>query len=321
MMTQLHQPLLLIGGGTMGRAIVEGAVRAGVLVGGQIVVHDPDPARHAPFEALGAACTTSLAEALDRLDALDANLRTTSAAASAEDANTGGMILLAVKPQVLGAVAEAMHAAAGPSGKVRSRLVMSILAGTPTSRLAEAFGGLGGPALRAGLGGDGGDGVGGVGGGRIVRLMPNTPAQIGKGITALCPGPGATPADITTARQLFAGVGRVVDLPEDLLDAFTGVAGSGPAYVFLLAEGMLAGAEAVGFDREQGLELVRATITGAAALLNATNTDPATLRALVTSKGGTTAAATGVLIERGVPDALCDAIVAARDRGRELADG
>jgi len=300
-MKQLHQPLLLIGGGTMGRAIVEGAVRAGVLVGERIIVHDPDPARHAPFDAVGASCTTSLAEALDRLDALDTSLGAASATVSAEGANTGGMILLAVKPQVLGAVAEAMHEAAGPSGEVRSRLVMSILAGTPTSRLAEAIGG---------------------GGGRIVRLMPNTPAQIGMGITALCPGPGATPADIATARQLFAGVGRVVDLPEDLLDAFTGVAGSGPAYVFLLAEGMLAGAEAVGFDREQGLELVRATITGAAALLDAAaNTDPATLRALVTSKGGTTAAATAVLLERGVPDALRDAIVAARDRGRELAGG
>ncbi len=150
--------------------------------------------------------------------------------------------------------------------------------------------------------------------------MPNTPAQIVKGITALFPGPGATPKDLATARYLFQAVGKVIDLPESLLDAFTAVAGSGPAYLFHLAESMAAGAEAVGFDRPQALELVRATIAGAAGLLEAaTDTDPADLRAMVTSKGGTTAAAITLLEDRAVLPAMRDAITAARDRGRELA--
>ncbi len=295
MMNHIQHPLLLIGGGNMGRAIVEGAIGAGVLAGVRVVVLDPDAARHAPFEAVGAGCTVSTSDALARLDALE------TAFGSGEVA-TPGMILLAVKPQVLGVVAEAMHEAVGSSSSARPRLVLSILAGTPTDRLAEAIGG------------------------RVVRLMPNTPARIGLGMTAMCPATseGAIPTadDLATTRTLFEAVGRVIDLPEDMLDAFTAVAGSGPAYLFHLAEGMAAGAEAVGFDRTQALDLVRATIAGAAGLLEAAaETDPADLRAMVTSKGGTTAAAVAVLEARAVREAMREAIVAARDRGRELAGG
>lgn len=280
----LPQPLLLIGGGTMGGAIVAGAVQAGVLEASRVVMVDPDAEKYAAFVALGvpaASCVGSIPDGLPRLEALETEHR------------HAGLVLLAVKPQMLDAVAGAL----GDALHRVPRAVLSILAGVPLTRLGAKLGG------------------------RPIRLMPNTPAQVGAGITAFCPGPSATTADLAATRRLFASVGRVVDLPEPLLDAFTGVAGSGPAYVFLLAEGMLAGAEAVGFGREQGLELVRATIAGAAALLDAEDADPATLRAMVTSKGGTTAAATGVLTARGVPDALRDAIVAARDRGRELADG
>ena len=195
---------------------------------------------------------------------------------------------------MLPAVAEAL----GGALRTTPRLLVSILAGTPTMRVAQELGG------------------------RVVRLMPNTPAQIGKGITAMCPGPGATGDDLAATRALFESVGRVIDLPEGLLDAFTGVAGSGPAYVFYLAEAMAAGAEAVGFSRGQALELTRATIAGAAGLLEASpETEPAELRAMVTSKGGTTAAATAVLDARAVVDAFREAIVAARDRGRELGGG
>lgn len=281
-MEQIDQPLLVIGGGNMGRAIVEGAVRAGVLVGSRVVVADPDPAKHAPFEAVGISCTASTGDALVRLATLEA-------------AHAPGTVLLAVKPQMLGTVADALEGAAGARPRP-SRLILSILAGVPSTRLADAVGG------------------------RIVRLMPNTPAKIRQGITAMCPGPGATEADLATTRRLFEAVGRVIDLPESLLDAFTGVAGSGPAYLFYLAEGMCAGAEAVGFSPAQALDLVCATIVGAAGLLEAgSETDPATLRAMVTSKGGTTAAAAAVLDERAVLGSVRDAIIAARDRGRELA--
>jgi pyrroline-5-carboxylate reductase len=265
----------------MGRAIVEGAVRAGTVHADRTVVLDPDPAKHPAFAALGCAAHAETSAAL-------------AAFVAAEATHGPGVVLLAVKPQMLPAVAGAL----GEGLRRVPRLLLSILAGIPTPRLAGALGG------------------------RVVRLMPNTPAQIGKGITALCPGPGATREDLGTARTLFESVGRVIDLPEGLLDAFTGVAGSGPAYVFYLAEAMAAGAEAVGFSRGQALELTRATIAGAAGLLEASpETEPGELRAMVTSKGGTTAAATAVLDARGVVDAVREAITAARDRGRELGGG
>lgn len=278
MADSLHRPLpalLVIGGGNMGRAIVQRAVQAETLDPARVVVVDPEPARHEPFAAIGLACARTLEAGLAALAPLEA----------AEPA----LVLLAVKPQMLPEVA------AQAGGRLRGRAVLSILAGTTTARLADA--------LAA----------------RPVRLMPNTPAQVGRGITAICGGDGATEADLAAARRLFESVGRVIDLPEDLLDAFTAVAGSGPAYVFLLAEGLAAGAEAAGFDRQTALRLVRATISGAAALMEAEpETEPAELRARVTSKGGTTAAAVGVLEDRAVRDALRDAVLAARDRGREL---
>lgn len=280
-MPAITRPLLVIGGGNMGRAIVQGAIRAGTLDAALAVVLEPDASKHRAFTELGCSACEKPAEAVRVFQDF-------------EKPGGAGMVLLAVKPQMLAAVAEAV----GEPLRSQPRLLMSILAGMTTGRLADALGG------------------------RVVRLMPNTPAQIGKGITALCPGPGANADDLATTRVLFESVGRVVDLPEDLLDAFTAVAGSGPAYVFYLAEAMAAGAQAVGFSRDQALELTRATIAGAAALLEASpETDPGSLRAMVTSRGGTTAAATGVLDAREVLPAIRAAIIGARDRGRELAGG
>ncbi|MCC7387618.1 MAG: pyrroline-5-carboxylate reductase [Phycisphaerales bacterium] len=277
-MATISQPLLVIGGGNMGRAIVQGAVRAGTLAGGAVVVLEPDGAKHAAFLELGCAAHAQADPAVREFKTLEAE-------------HADGLVLLSVKPQMLGVVAETV----GSSLREPARLVMSVLAGATTTRLAEGFGA------------------------RVVRLMPNTPAQIGLGITAMCAGPGATGTDLGVTRTLFASVGRVIDLDEDLLDAFTAVAGSGPAYVYLLAEGMAAGAEAVGFTRPQAAELARATIIGAAGLLQGQpEVDPAALRAMVTSKGGTTAAALQVLDEGGVVGSIVGAIVAARDRGREL---
>lgn len=275
---QIGRPLLVIGGGNMGKAIVLGAVAAGALAGDRVVVVEPESAKHPAFEAAGVRCAAGAAEGLTRFNSLEMEAGP-------------GVVLLAVKPQMLGDVAREM----GSSVRTPARLVLSILAGVTTARLAREMGG------------------------RIVRLMPNTPAMIRRGITAMCAGEGADHEDLAEARGLFEAVGRVIELPEDLLDAFTGVAGSGPAYVFYLAEGMAAGAEAAGFPREQALEIVRATIAGAAGLLEAeAGLEPSELRARVTSRGGTTSAATAVLHERGAMEAVRDAVLAARDRGREL---
>lgn len=278
-MTTQHHPILVIGGGNMGRAILEGAARAGVIDAARTVVVDPDASKHGAFEAIGASCTASGGAGLEVFERLEAS-------------HGPGIVLLAVKPQML----EAVETEIGDRLRAPRRLVLSILAGVTAERFAHATGG------------------------RAVRLMPNTPAQIGLGLTAMCAGPGATDEDLATTRRLFEAVGSVIELDEDLLDAFTGVAGSGPAYIFYLAEGMAAGAEAVGFDRTTALRLARDTIAGAAGLLQArADIDPGELRAMVTSKNGTTAAATAVLDARAVGSAVRDAIVAARDRGRELA--
>jgi len=133
---------------------------------------------------------------------------------------------------------------------------------------------------------------------------------------------GAERGDDALARRLLSAVGNVVDLEEELFDAFTGVAGSGPAYVFALAEGMIAGAREAGIPEGEADRIVRGVIAGSAALLSeASGTRPADLRAAVTSKGGTTAAALAVWEEAGVVEAIARAIVAARDRGRELDAG
>jgi pyrroline-5-carboxylate reductase len=197
--------------------------------------------------------------------------------------------MLAVKPQVFDVVAPALHA------RVDHRVVMSIMAGVGTERIGRALGDV-----------------------RVIRLMPNTPARVGKGITAICLGAGARPGDDALARSIFEAVGVVEPIDESLMNAFTAIAGSGPAYVFYLAEAMTRAGVAIGFDESTAARIVRATIAGAGALLDASDEDPGALRAAVTSKGGTTAAAIGMLDERDVMDAVVEAGRAARDRGREL---
>ena len=272
-MTSRHtaRGLVVVGFGAMASAIVEGALRAGVLDANSVGAADPSPERRAHAESLGCRAFEGAADAL----------------AAGPDAP----VLLAVKPQSLDAVARDARA------PLDDRPVISILAGATIERLASSLGAR-----------------------RIVRVMPNTPARVGRGVSAVAPGPGATGDDAAFVRTLFASVGEVVDIPEDLMDAFTAVCGSGPAYVFYLTEAMTRAAREVGFDDATADRVVRATVAGAAALLDADRERSASeLRALVTSKGGTTAAATCVLDDARVADALVRAIVAARDRGRELA--
>jgi pyrroline-5-carboxylate reductase len=206
-----------------------------------------------------------------------------------------GQLLLAVKPQALAPVAAQFR----PLLKGERRVVISILAGTPTGKVRELLG----------------DSV------AVVRAMPNTPAQVRKGTTAIAAGSGTKDGDTDLAVALFTGLGRVVEIDELLMDAFTAVGGSGPAYIFYLAEAMTKAAVEIGFDRDTAGWIVRWTIAGAAALLDATDQPPELLRAAVTSKGGTTAAAATILDDAKVLDTFVKAITAARDRGRELAGG
>ncbi len=277
-------PLLVIGGGAMASAILAGAAEADLL-DGPCLVAEPDAGKRKAIGALSPSidAVESIAAAFDALPYDDAS------------------VLLAVKPQMLQSVAEEIDAAVGDQ-MLENRCVISILAGVTTGTLAEVFKS------------------------RVVRAMPNLPASVGLGATAISGGEDATGEDLDRAHRIFRAVGEVYDLPESAIDAFTGVAGSGPAYAFLLAEAMAAGGQHAG--AEAGLNeattraIVAQTLRGAAEMLlteaDGKLPDPAALRAAVTSKGGTTAAALDVLEARGVRDAVREAVLAAARRAGEL---
>ena len=198
-------------------------------------------------------------------------------------------VVVAVKP----AYATEVCAGLGDLGVTR---VLSIAAGVTTSRLEEAIG-----APMA-----------------VVRSMPNTPAQVGAGASAVVAGRHATEDDLVWAESVLGSVGVTVRVPEDLLDAVTGLSGSGPAYVFLIAEALVEAGVSVGLPRATATTLAVQTLLGSARLLSESADDAAVLRANVTSPGGTTAAGLRVLEQRAVRAALIDAVHAATARSREL---
>ena len=220
-------------------------------------------------------------------------LRGTGVALGAPPANVETLIV-AVKPQMMEeALATVRHLGGG------STLVVSIAAGWPIRRF-EAVLGQGTP---------------------VVRAMPNTPAAIGRGITAIVGNEAAGSAGLDAAEGLLSAVGDVVRLPEEaLMDAVTGVSGSGPAYVFHLIETLAAAAVAEGLAPDLALRLARATVAGAGALAMEAGEEPAQLRRNVTSPRGTTEAALEVLMdpERGFPKLVPEAVAAAVRRSREL---
>ncbi|RMD47612.1 MAG: pyrroline-5-carboxylate reductase [Alphaproteobacteria bacterium] len=204
------------------------------------------------------------------------------------------VVVLAVKPQAMGAVLPEVRAVGADT------LVLSIAAGTPIATFEAAFGA----------------------GQPIVRAMPNTPAAIGRGVTAIVGNRAAGARELALAEALMAAVGKVVRLAEESqMDAVTAVSGSGPAYVFLLIEALAAAGAAEGLEPELALELARATVAGAAALAEQADEPPAALREAVTSPGGTTEAALRVLMApgEGLPDLMRRAVAAAAGRSRELA--
>lgn len=151
----------------------------------------------------------------------------------------------------------------------------------------------------------------------VVRSMPNTPALVRQGAAAIAAGTGATEDDLAWAESVLGAVGVVVRVPEHQLDAVTGLAGSGPAYVFLVAEALIEAGVLAGLPRPAATTLATQLLVGSSALL-ADRGDAASLRAMVTSPGGTTAAGLRVLEQRGVRAAVLDAVMAATERSREL---
>ena len=200
-------------------------------------------------------------------------------------------LLLAVKPQIIGQVldeiAEALPADAA---------VLSIAAGVTSAFIDQHLGGRG----------------------HILRAMPNTPMLVGVGASALAAGPRASEEDLAWAEQLLGASGLAVRVSESALDAVTAVSGSGPAYVFYLAEAMVAAGEAEGLDGELARQLAAQTCMGAGAMLLETGEPPETLRQKVTSPGGTTQRAIETLDAAGAAETLIQAIRAAAERSRQL---
>jgi pyrroline-5-carboxylate reductase len=155
----------------------------------------------------------------------------------------------------------------------------------------------------------------------VIRAMPNTPATVGAGAAAIAPGTSAGEADLAWAEELLGAVGTVVRVPEALLDAVTGLSGSGPAYVFLVAEALIAAGIEVGLPPDVSYDLAVQTLFGAATLLAGSDQGPEALRAAVTSPNGTTAAGVAVMEERGLRDAIRAGVVAATERSKELGRG
>lgn len=201
------------------------------------------------------------------------------------------LLILAVKPQTMkGLLAEIKPVVTG------RHLVVSIAAGISLRQLAE------------GLGSDR----------RLVRVMPNTPCLVGASASGFAPGETATAEDVALVERLLNAVGRASQLPENLLDAVTGLSGSGPAYVYLMIEALSDGGVRVGLPREVATMLAAQTVFGSAKMVLETGAHPGILKDMVTSPGGTTIAGLHELERGGVRAALMNAVEAATRRSEEL---
>ena len=200
------------------------------------------------------------------------------------------IVFLAVKPQQASAACREFAAALAADA-----VVVSIVAGLTLHNLAEL-----------------------AGTPRIIRVMPNTPCLVGRGVSVVCRTPEVPAGDLARVLELLAAVGRVHEADETLMDAVTGLSGSGPGFVALLVEALADGGVKAGLPRSLALALAIETLSGTAALLEQTGEHPAQIKDRVSSPGGTTIAGLAVLDQRGVRGALIDAVVAAAARAREL---
>ena len=204
-------------------------------------------------------------------------------------------VMLAIKPQIFATVAQELAAILPIE---HSHLIISILAGITLKQLEASF-----PQIP------------------IIRAMPNTPATIGAGITAISLGAYTNANHQQIAQQIFTAVGEVVEIPETLMDAVTGLSGSGPAYVALMIEALADGGVAVGLSRSIAQQLAVQTVLGTATLLQNTKIHPAELKDRVTSPGGTTIAGVSALEKAGFRSAIIEAVKASKERSQELGNG
>ncbi|BEV46397.1 pyrroline-5-carboxylate reductase [Afipia carboxidovorans] len=268
-LAKLNGTILLAGAGKMGSAMLTGWLAQGVAAN-KLAVIDPAPSAD-----------------ITKLAAQGLRINPESSALSGVDA-----LVLAVKPQMFADAAPQLRTHVGPE-----TLVLSIMAGVPSAKLAQACGG------------------------KVVRAMPNTPAAIGRGATVAVADKSVGDTQRAIADALLRATGLVEWIEDEtLMDAVTAVSGSGPAYVFLLAEELARAGVAAGLPPELATRLARETVAGAGELLHRSELSSETLRKNVTSPGGTTAAALDVLMgANGFQPLLTRAVAAAAKRSRELA--
>jgi pyrroline-5-carboxylate reductase len=200
------------------------------------------------------------------------------------------VLVISVKPSDIPTLIEQLRPVIEPD-----QLILSLAAGVPTRLYEEALGEI-----------------------AVVRAMPNTPSAVDEGMTAYCGGRFSADGALGKANAVLAAVGRTMQLPEDLLDAVTALSGTGPAYLYLLAEAMVEAGIREGLPRHAAEKLVEQTMKGSGTLISASEMSPFELRAQVTSPGGTTAAAMHVLEEGGFRALVDDAVRAAANRSRDL---
>lgn len=210
-----------------------------------------------------------------------------------QDAATASeVLLLAIKPQILNTVVTSL----GDRTEITNRpLILSILAGVPLEKLEACF-----PQYP------------------VIRAMPNTPATVGAAMSAIAPGKNVEPKHISAALSIFEAVGEVVEVPESLMDAVTGLAGSGPAYVAVAIEALADGGVAAGLPRAVAAQLALKTVLGTAKLIEESGLHPAEVKDRVTSPGGTTIAGVIALERARFRSALIEAVKASYQRSREL---
>jgi len=260
----------IIGCGKMGTALIQGAVKAGVVDASLLTGVDPYPAAREQFAKVTGG------RALEAI----------------EDLADSDLVLLCTKPQQ---VCEALTQLAQAAPE-KPMLAISVAAGISVAALEAAAG----PAMR------------------VIRCMPNTPALVGKGAAAYCTGSTATTEDAATAQKLLGSVGIALEVSENLMDAVTGLSGSGPAYVYLMIEALADGGVKQGLAWEDALRLASQTVLGAAAMVMETGQHPKELRDMVTSPNGTTLAGLNALDQRDFRGVVEAAVTAATDRSKEL---
>ena len=204
------------------------------------------------------------------------------------------VVIMAVKPQIMAPVLREIASVFS-----RRKLMISLAAGVSTE------------LLRGALGKDG----------RLIRVMPNTPALVLEGVTAIAKAEGLEPEDMDVAGEIFSAVGRVVILDESLMDAVTGLSGSGPAYVAVVIESLADGGVKMGLDRLTAMTLATQTVLGAAKLLLETRLHPGALKDMVSSPGGTSIAGVAALEEGGIRATFIKAVERATQRSKELGRG